>query len=100
MDVRWRNFIWNDEKARTNLRDHGVSFREGAWTIGDPYAIEDEDETHSKHERRQWLIGQSPRKRILLVIFTKRENDLIRIISVWKSTPEESEHYENEKREH
>ena len=98
MDVRWRNFIWNDEKAKSNLRDHGVSFREGGCATYDPDAIQGEDDRHSKKERREWLIGRSPRKRILLVIFTRREGDVKRIVSAWKADEWECEQYENEKR--
>jgi hypothetical protein len=96
MDVRWRNFIWDADKARANLRNHGVSFQEGAWATYDSHAIVGEDELHSGSERRQWLLGQSPRKRILLVIFTLREDNLTRIISVWKASKEDQKLYDEE----
>ncbi len=90
-------FEWDEAKAKENLRNHGVSFREGSLAFNDPHAVTGEDETHSKDERRQWLIGQSPKQRILLVVFTERWKDIFRIISVWKATDEECELYENEK---
>jgi len=74
-----------------------VSFQEGSLVFYDPDALTGEDDRHSKIERREWLIGQSPKKRILLVIFTERGDDTLRIISVWKATKEERALYETEK---
>ena len=96
MDIRWRNFVWDDDKARANLRNHHVSFKEAAWATYDPHAIIGEDELHSKSEWRQWLLGQSPRKRILLVIFTKEEENFTRIISAWKASKEDLILYDEE----
>jgi uncharacterized DUF497 family protein len=33
------NFQWDEDKARTNLEKHGVSFEEAATVFGDPPAI-------------------------------------------------------------
>ena len=90
-------FEWDEAKARRNLREHGVSFREASLAFDDPDAIEGYDESHSKHESRQWLLGMSPRSRVLLVVFTERHSDAIRIITARKATLEECELYEDEK---
>ena len=90
-------FKWDKAKARRNLREHGVSFREASLAFDDPYAIKGDDEKHSKHEPRQWLLGMSPQRRILLVVFTERHGDLTRLITARKATLEECELYEDEK---
>jgi uncharacterized DUF497 family protein len=33
-------FGWNNSKAASNWRDHGVTFDRAARAIGDPFAIE------------------------------------------------------------
>jgi uncharacterized DUF497 family protein len=90
-------FEWDESKARRNLREHGVSFREASLAFDDPHAIKGDDEKHSKHEPRQWLLGMSPQRRILLVVFTERDGDVVRLITARKATLEECELYENEK---
>ena len=90
-------FEWDEAKARRNLREHGVSFREASLAFDDPRVVRGDDEKHSKHEPREWLLGMSPRDRILLVVFTERHGDVTRIISARKATLEERELYEDEK---
>jgi uncharacterized DUF497 family protein len=90
-------FEWDDSKARRNLREHGVSFREASLAFDDPHAVTGDDEKHSKHEPRQWLLGMSPRIRVLLVVFTERHGDTVRIVTARKATLEECELYEDEK---
>lgn len=92
-------FEWDEEKARRSLRKHGVSFHEAALAFDDPHAITGYDAEHSQHEPRQWLLGMSPKRRVLLVVFTERFNDVVRLISAWKATPEECDLYESEKQE-
>jgi uncharacterized protein len=91
-------FEWDENKARRNLQEHGVSFPEAALAWDDPDLIEGDDATHSKQEPRHWLLGRSPKRRLLLVIFTKRQMDTIRIITAWKANREEHDLYENEKK--
>ena len=90
-------FEWDSNKAWTNIQEHHVSFNEASFAFDDPNALIGDDEPHSQDEPRQWLLGMSPRRRVLLVVFTERHEDTIRIISAWKATPQERELYENEK---
>jgi uncharacterized DUF497 family protein len=53
----------------------------------------------SKHESRQWLLGMSPKRRVLQVVFTERSGSAIRIITAWKANQMECELYESEKRQ-
>jgi len=45
-----RRFEWDEEKARANLRKHGVSFEEAALTFGDWLHITRFDPLHSTDE--------------------------------------------------
>jgi len=89
-------FEWNETKAESNLKKHGVSFAEAKTVFGDPLARIFDDDEHSKVEKRNGIFGRSSLNRLLLVSFTERENDIIRIISVRETTAKERRKYENE----
>jgi hypothetical protein len=86
-------FEWDPGKAAANLSKHGVSFGEAEGVFADPLALEMPDPDHSEAEQRWITIGQSYRRRLLVVAFTERE-DVIRIISVRVATRSEMERYE------
>ncbi len=87
-------FEWNAAKAAANLKKHGVSFAEGATAFGDEHAYIQDDELHSDEEPRQSLLGYSERNRLVVVSFTPRTDNRIRIISVRKATRTERAWYE------
>lgn len=89
-------FEWDDDKATRNQALHGVSFEEAIEVFLDPYALEEFDEAHSEFEDRFQRLGISS-KRLLLVVFTERNGDSIRIISARKATSREEEVYEYER---
>jgi uncharacterized DUF497 family protein len=87
-------FVWDDNKARSNIIDHGVSFDEASTVFEDSLARIFDDEQHSKEERREIIIGHSVNNRMLLVCFTERPEEIIRIISARLPTPRERKDYE------
>ncbi|RPJ51436.1 MAG: BrnT family toxin [Methanobacteriota archaeon] len=87
------HFEWDDNKARLNLKNHGIGFDEGATVFVDPLARIFDDEAHSSAEAREIVIGHSAHDRLLLVCFTER-GDVIRIISARKATRKERNDYE------
>ena len=68
------------QKARKNLRKHGVSFEEASSVFFDPLSVTGEDPDHSRTERRLVTFGVSSRGRLLIVAHAER-GDTIRIIS-------------------
>lgn len=86
-------FEWDIEKARKNLRIHGVSFDEASTAFGDSLSLTIHDTLHSDEEDRFILIGNSYKNRLLVVVHTERENK-IRIISARKATKKERKQYE------
>jgi uncharacterized DUF497 family protein len=88
-------FEWDNVKAENNLKKHDVSFAEAETVFGDSFARIFDDEEHSISERRSRIIGHSIKNRLLIVSFTERENDTIRIISARETTPKEKREYEN-----
>jgi hypothetical protein len=86
-------FEWDDQKAISNLKKHGISFGEATEVFYDPNALEGQDAEHSADENRFFIIGYSV-NRLLFVIFAQRLGDVIRIISARKPTPTERDLYE------
>lgn len=89
-------FEWNPEKAEANLKKHGVSFEEANTVFGDFLARIFDDEEHSFEERRNGIVGHSTKNRLLIISYTEKENDTIRIISAREITPRERRKYEDE----
>jgi hypothetical protein len=92
-------FEWNANKARSNLKKHGVSFEEAKTVFNDPLLLTYQDNNHVEREERAISIGLSIQQRLLLVVHTEEisRNDMIkiRIISSRKVTVIERKCYEN-----
>jgi len=86
-------FEWDSDKAKRNLKKHGVSYEEAKTVFGDPLSLTIHDPLHSDEEDRYVIQGESDRRRILVVAFTDRD-DRIRIISARVAMPRERNQYE------
>lgn len=86
-------FEWDENKALENYRKHGVSFEEAKTIFNDFFAITIYDPNHSINEDRFIDLGRSSRGRILVVVYTER-NETIRLISSRMATRRECWHYE------
>jgi len=86
-------FDWDPEKAKHNLRNHGVSFEEAATVFLDPLAMTYPDPDHSEREDREITIGYSAGERLLFVSHAQRR-DRIRIISARKAIRRERKQHE------
>ena len=91
MSVR---FEWDDGKAKANVKKHKVTFDEASTVFADPLAKIFDDSEHSAEELREIIIGHSAENRLLLVSFTERGRDLVRIISARVATRNERKAYE------
>lgn len=89
-------FEWDEEKAKSNLRKHRVSFEEGESVFYDPRTITISDPNHSDDEFRFIDLGISNRNRVLVVVYTERKHR-IRIVSVRKATRYEQKQYEQDR---
>lgn len=89
-------FEWDPRKALLNFAKHAVSFEEAVTAFGDPLARIADDPHHSPREQRFILLGQSDRRRLLVVVFTER-GEAIRLISARRATPRERRSHEEGK---
>jgi len=90
-------FEWDLQKAKSNLKKHGVSFEEASTAFQDTLSLTIDDPLHSMDGERVVLIGMSNKNRSLVVVHTER-GDNIRIISARKATKEERKNYESNKK--
>lgn len=93
MYTKNRTFEWDDLKARKNALKHGITFFVAAAAFDDPFYFIMDDSKHSSHEPRQWLIGDCG-SGILVVVFTLRPPNKIRIITARRASRNERRTYE------
>lgn len=87
------SFEWDESKALMNEQKHGVSFDEAVTVFEDPLSLTIVDEAHSEAEDRFVDIGESRSGRLLVVVYTERD-ETIRIISCRPATSAERRAYE------
>ena len=87
-------FEWDEDKAETNERKHGVSFTEAQTVFGDPLCLTDIDPDHSDQEDRYITMGTSREGRLLVIAHTDGENR-VRIISAREASRPERRDYED-----
>ncbi len=87
-------FEWDRDKAAANLKKHKVSFDEASTVFDAPSAYIFDDEDHSIDEHREIIIGHSITNRLLLVCFTERTEEVVRIFSARLATKRERKDYE------
>lgn len=87
-------FEWDERKAVTNAKKHGVTFDEAKSVFADERAKLIDDPDHSEGEERFVLLGFSSVLRRLVVCHCYRsEGNVIRIISARKANAKESRSY-------
>ena len=95
-DVRW---TWDEDKNRSNVRKHGLSFETAELVFADPLMLQRPD-PHSEDER--WLTVGLVGNVVVVVshtlpdLETGAEPGMGRIISARKATSHERRAYEEE----
>jgi uncharacterized protein len=87
-------FEWDERKAASNIKKHEIEFSEAVTVFYDTLAQEFDDETHSRDERREIIIGHSMQHRLLVVAFVERQAGVVRILSARCATRRERKQYE------
>jgi uncharacterized DUF497 family protein len=86
------NFEWNKEKNKENIHKHSLDFAD-AWKIFEQPMLVDVGARESYDETRYIGIGLL-RNFVIVVVFTERKNDTIRIISLRRASRYERERFE------
>ena len=88
-------FEWDEEKNKSNIQKHGISFSEATSVFADDHGLLIADPDHSEDEDRFLLLGLSAKLRLLLVCHCFKVSDgIIRIISCRKAGRKEIAKYQ------
>jgi uncharacterized protein len=90
-------YEWNPVKARANVDVHGVDFAEAITVLEDDFALTRED-ADALNEQRFVTLGMSSIGSLLVVVYTCREPDIVRLISAWKANKPQRSQYEKNRR--
>lgn len=98
MNPRQFQFEWDEIKAATNVRKHGVSFEMAATVFYDPGMRTIPDVEHSDIEERWFSVGLASNRTLLSIAYIWQElppmTTKIRLISARKATQSEARYYE------
>lgn len=83
---------FDPKKAASNLNKHRVSFEEAATCLLDPLALV-RDDPDARGEVRLVLLGVGHAGRLLVVCYTLRDEETIRLISARRATKKEEKSY-------
>ncbi|HXY25279.1 MAG TPA: BrnT family toxin [Candidatus Acidoferrum sp.] len=89
-------FEWDDAKAKTNERKHGVRFDDAMLVFADPFALVEQDRI-AAGELRWQTLGLVGGVALLLVAHTvhgENGDEIISIISAPKATRKERQRYD------
>jgi len=81
---------WDEAKRESNLRKHGLDFRDAAQVL-EGYTLELEDDREDYGEFRYIAVGLL-RFMVVVLVYTPREN-IYRIISMRKADSDEENFY-------
>ena len=90
-------FKWDNNKEKTNILKHGVTFEQASYVFADPFVLNKFDDEHSDDEDRYVLLGKSLNETILVVVHTFKDKnglEFVRIISARKATKNEKKVYQ------
>lgn len=94
-------FEWDEAKAKSNERKHGVRFEDAMLVFADPYALVEQDRIEGDELRWQTL-GLVEGIVLILVAHTVRngqEDEIIRIISARRAVRKERNRYDENRKE-
>jgi len=85
-------FEWHEEKNRMNIQKHGIDFAD-AHEIFESTMLINQDSRINYGENRFIGVGYI-RGRLMVIVFTKRKPNIIRVISLRKANNREQTRFE------
>jgi uncharacterized DUF497 family protein len=86
------NFEWDEEKRRANIVGHGLDFAD-SWEIFEGPMLTGLDEREDYGEDR-WIAIGLLKGIVVVIVFTERGENTIRVISLRKALKDERNRYE------
>ena len=85
---------WDERKRQANLRKHQLDFAD-AWKVFLRPVLASLDERNDEYGEERWIgIGTMDETRIIVVVYTQSNEDVVRIISFRKALSYERERYQ------
>ena len=84
-------FEWDDTKRRINLKKHALDFRDAHVVFNDEALIL--EDPHNDYNETRYLLQGTLEQHIVIIVFTVRDDDVIRIISMRKANKRERQNY-------
>ena len=95
---RYLGFEWDKENSDKIWRMHKVSPFECEQVFFNQPLVVAPDESHSRDERRYYVLGRTDARRRLFLVFTARKS-LVRVVSARDMSRAEREVYKNHEEE-
>jgi uncharacterized protein len=86
-------FEWDEVKNQENIRKHKIDFADVSPMFDSPMLIEPDDRSDYGEDR--WFGLGFLYSNIAVIIWTERQNDVIRIISVRRANRHEQQRFED-----
>ncbi len=84
---------WDENKNRENLQKHGFDFADAWQLFYNPLLVQ--PDIRKAYGEDRWIgIGTMNNGIIVVFVFTKRNNEITRIISMRKASKKERKNYE------
>ena len=84
-------FEWDDSKRRINLRKHGIDFEDVTAAFDSPMLTA--LDTREDYGEERWIGIGIIQSVVVVIVFTERSHDSIRIISARKAIKHEKQAY-------
>ena len=91
-----KRFEWDEKKAESNFRKHGITFEKATEAFYDPLSKRVKDSTTDNEER--WILIGMTRDNCLLMVVVhtiRGKDEIIRIISARQAERKERRKYEH-----
>jgi len=86
-------FEWDENKNSENIRKHGFDFTDAWQVFENPLLVKLDDRADYGEDR--WMgVGMMSNGIVIVLVFTERGRETIRIISMRKATKNERTRYE------
>lgn len=86
-------FVWDSNKAASNIAKHGISFDQAIDVFFDPFYLLYDASVEG--EGREAALGQNLMLKLLYVVHTELDGDYTRVISARDATGAEMREYED-----
>lgn len=85
---------WDEDKCAINLAKHGLDFVDASRIFRAPFFVELDDREDYGEDR--WIGAGMLDERIVVMVFTMPEEEVVRVISLRKALSHERKAYEQE----